>query len=137
MRSRWILCVVIGAAVSAFAGEPKVYQAGTVLQMDSVPCRAEIGTNGGSASKEDRAAFCAEYVLEADHVTYHIRPRDGKRAPLFQAGDRALFRLQNGGLMLRAETLDAREKAFVVVSMGPRTETHSADAAPVHLNHLQ
>ena len=38
MRSKLVLCVVLGFVSAMYAKEPKHYQSGKLLQMDAVPC---------------------------------------------------------------------------------------------------
>lgn len=146
MRSKLTLCVVLAIATVASAKEPKQFQRGKLLQMDSVPCgMAEkdaksfagemLGTDSGS--KKTQEVLCQEYVLEAEHVIYHIRPRDEKHPVLLPVGDEAQFRLEKDKMLLRVEDLDQKEREYIVVSMTPRSDGSTADAAPAHLNHLQ
>jgi hypothetical protein len=144
MRSKLALCIVLGLASAAFAKDPKPYQTGKLLQMDSVPCgTAEkddhsiagevLGTDSGS--KKTQQVLCQEYVLQAERVIYHIRPRDAKHPALLPVGDQAQFRMEKDKMMLRVEDLDNKEREYIVVSMTPRTDASSADAAAP--NHLQ
>jgi hypothetical protein len=146
MRSKWMLCVVLGLASAAFAKDPKPYQTGKLLQMDSVQCgmaekdstsvAAEmLGTDSGS--KKTQEVLCQEYVLQAERVIYRIRPRDEKHPVLLPVGEQAQFRLQKDKMLLRVEDLDSKEREYIVVSMTPRSDSTSADATPVRLNHLQ
>ena len=146
MRSKWMLCIVLGVASAALAKDPKPYQTGKLLQMDSVQCgTAEknstsvagemLGTDSGS--KKTQEVLCQEYVLQSEHVIYRIRPRDEKHPALLPVGDQAQFRLQKDKMLLRVEDLDSKEREYIVVSMTPRSDSTSADATPSHLNHLQ
>jgi len=146
MRFNLILCVVLGLATAAYAKEPKHYQSGKVLQMDSGPCgTAEkdgkslagetLGTDSGS--KKTQEVLCQEYILQAEKVMYHIRPRDEKHAALLPIGEYAQFRLEKGKMHLRVAELDDKEREYIVVSMTPRSDSSTADATPVRLNHLQ
>ncbi len=146
MRSKWMLCVVLGLASAAYAKDPKPYQTGKLLQMDSVQCgMAEkeakslagemLGTDSGS--KKTQEVLCQEYVLQAERVIYRIRPRDEKHPVLLPVGEQAQFRLQKDKMLLRVEDLDSKEREYIVVSMTPRTDSTAADAAPPRLNHLQ
>lgn len=146
MRSKFALCVVLGVASIAFAKDPKPYQTGKLLQMDSVTCgTAEkdaksfsgevLGTNSGS--KKTQELLCQEYLLQSERVIYRIRPRDEKHPALLPVGERAQFRLQKDKMLLRVEDLDSKERDYIVVSMTPRSENDSADASPAHVNHLQ
>jgi len=146
MRSRLMLCIVLGLASVAYAREPKPYQTGTLLQMDSVQCgMAEkegksfagemLGTDSGS--KKTKEVLCQEYVLQAERTIYRIRPRDEKHPILLPVGERAQFRLDKDKLLLRVEDLDNKDREYIVVSMTPRSDSSAADATPTRLNHLQ
>ncbi len=146
MRSKWMLCVIIGLASAALAKEPKPYQTGKLLQMDSVQCgMAEkdaksftgemLGTDSGS--KKTHELLCQEYVLQADRVIYRIRPRDEKHPVLLPVGEQAQFRLQKDKMLLRVEDLDGKEREYIVVSMTPRSDSSTAYAIPFRPNHLQ
>jgi hypothetical protein len=144
MRSKLTLCLIVSVATLTFAKQPKQYQRGKLLQMDSVSCGLagndvanSAGDTLGSTSEKTQALSCQEYVLQAEHVTYRIRPRDGKHPVLLPVGDDALFRLEKNRMLLRSGDLDQKEREYVVISMSPRSEGSTADAAPVHLNHLQ
>jgi hypothetical protein len=146
MRAKTTLCVVLSLASMTFAKDPKAYQTGKLLQMDSVTCgTAEkdaksfagemLGTDSGS--KKTQELLCQEYVLQAERVIYRIRPHDEKHPVLLPVGERAQFRLQKDKMLLRMEDLDSKEREYIVVSMTPRSDSSSADASPQHLNHLQ
>ena len=144
MRSKLVLCVVLGMAAAAFAKDPKPYQTGKLLQMDSVPCgMAEkdaksfagemLGTD--SSNKKTQEVLCQEYMLQAEHVIYRIRPRDEKHPVLLPVGEQAQFRIQKDKMLLMVEGVESKEHEYIVVSMTPRSESSSADAG--HPNHLQ
>jgi hypothetical protein len=146
MRLRTHVCLLLALASSAFAKDPKPYQTGKLLQMDSVQCgMAEkdaksfagevLGTDSGS--KKTQEVLCQEYVLQAERVIYRIRPRDEKHPVLLPVGERAQFRLQKDKMILRVEDLDSKEREYIVVSMTPRSDSNSADASAPHMNHLQ
>ncbi len=146
MRSKLMLWVVASLATAAFAKDPKPYQTGKLVQMESVPCgTAEkdstsvagevLGTDSGS--KKTHELLCQEYVVQSERVMYRIRPRDEKHPLLLPVGERAQFRLQKDLMLLRVEDLDSKERAYTVVSMTPRSDSTAADATPSRLNHLQ
>jgi hypothetical protein len=146
MRSKLMLCLVLALASAAYAKDPKAYLTGKLLQMDSVSCgTAEkdaksfagemLGTDSGN--KKTQQLLCQEYVLQADRVIFHIRPRDEKHPALLPVGEQAQFRLQKDKMLLRVEELDNKEREYVVVSMTPRTDSTAADATPSRPNHLQ
>src|SRR5262249_29522643 len=102
MRSKLILCVLL-AVPMAYAKEPKAFQSGKLIQMDSVSCGVDekdakslggeiLGTD--SAHKKTKELLCQEYVLQAEHVIYRIRPRDEKHPVLLPVSEHAQFRLQ-------------------------------------------
>jgi hypothetical protein len=130
MRSKVFFAFVILVAV-VYAKEPKPYQTGTLLQMDSVKCGAAIDED-----KKD-AGVCQEYLLQSENVIYRIRPRGEKHPVLLPVGNRAQFQLKNGKMLLRSEDFKGKEREYVVVSMTPRSEGSSANASPSVINHLQ
>ena len=146
MRSKWIFCVVFALASAAYAKEPKPYQTGKLLQMDSVQCGMSekdgksfagemLGTDSGS--KKTHELLCQEYVLQSDKTIYRIRPRDEKHPVLLPVGEQAQFRLEKDKMVLRVEDLDNKDRQYIVVSMTPRTDSSTADATPSRVNHLQ
>lgn len=145
MRSKLWLCVLVLVSV-AYAKEPRAYQTGKLLQMDSVNCGVDekdansvagemLGTD--STHKKTKELLCQEYVLQAENVIYRIRPRDEKHPALLAVGQIAQFRLQKDKMLLRMEDVDSKEREYIVVSMTPRTDSSSADANTKPLNHLQ
>jgi hypothetical protein len=146
MRFKVMLCVIVGLASAACAKDPKPYQTGKLLQMDSVKCgvaekdaQSFAGEMLGpdSTNRKTQELLCQEYVLQAENVIYRIRPRAENHPVLLPVGERAQFRLQKDKMLLRVEDLDGKEREYIVVSMTPRTESTSADATPARLNHLQ
>ena len=119
--------------------------------MDSVRCGTEekghntfademLGTDSGSKSTQE--LLCQEYVLQAEKVTYRIRPRNEKHPVLLPVGDQAQFRLHKDKMLMRVgnpdnQNLDKKELEYVVISMTPRSDSTAADATPSRLNHLQ
>jgi hypothetical protein len=126
MRDKALVLASILLAATAYGQEPKAYQSGKLLQMDAVSCGAQ----------KTREALCQEYVLQTDQAEYRIRPKDAKHPVLLPVGEQAQFRLEKHKMLVRVEYLDNKERDYVVVSVGPRSE-NTADSRPVHLNHLQ
>src|ERR1700731_2216473 len=135
MRSKFMLCAVLAVASAAYAKDPKPYQTGKLLQMDSVSCgTAEkdgksfagemLGTDSGS--KKTQEVLCQEYLLQAERVIYRIRPRDEKHPVLLPVGEQAQFRLQKDKMILRVEDLDDKDREYTVVSMTPRDDNEKA-----------
>jgi len=128
MRFR-IFAAMLLMASFAYAREPKHYESGVLLQMDSAECGMDensgksfagelIGTDG--AHKKTHALLCQEYILQSEHVIYHIRPRDEKHPALLPVGEKAQFRLQKDKMILRVEDGDNKDREYTVVSMTPR-----------------
>jgi hypothetical protein len=145
MRYKSLVLVSILLAATAYAKEPKAYQSGKLLQMDSVSCGVDekngksfagemLGTD--SSHKKTQELLCQEYLLQTDKMVYRIRPKDAKHPVLLPVGERAQFRLDKDKMLLRVEDLDSKEREYIVVSMTPRSES-TADASPARLNHLQ
>jgi hypothetical protein len=121
-----------------YAKEPKHYQTGTLLQMDSVACGVDekdgksfagemLGTDSGH--KKSRELLCQEYLLQTEHVIYRIRPKDDKHPVLLPVGERAQFRIQKDKMLLQVEDLDQKEREYNVVSITPRDTSKSAESA--------
>ena len=145
MRGKPFVFVLLLAAV-AYAKEPKVYQTGKLLRMDSVACGLDekdgksfageiVGTDSGH--KKTHELLCQEYVLQAERVVYRIRPRDQKHPALLPVGERAQFRVVRDKMRLRVEDLNSKEREYTVVSMTPLADSSTADASTSRLNHLQ
>jgi hypothetical protein len=114
--------------MTVFAKEPRFYQKGQLVNMESVSCGyAEnsgktlkgqiLGTDGGH--KNTKEMLCQEYLLRGNKVMYRIRPRDEKHAVLLPVGETADFRIQKDRLYLRIAELDGKERDYTVVSMSP------------------
>jgi hypothetical protein len=145
MRYKSLVLASMLLTAAAYAKEPKAYQSGKLLQMDSVQCGIDekdaksftgelIGTD--SSHKKTQELLCQEYLLQTDKMIYRIRPKDAKHPVLLPVGERAQFRLAKDKMLLRVEDLDSKEREYIVVSMTPRSES-TADASPTRLNHLQ
>jgi len=114
-----------------YAKEPKHYQTGTLLQMDSVACGVDekdgksfagemLGTDSGH--KKSRELLCQEYLMQTEHVIYRIRPKDDKHPVLLQIGETAEFRIHKDKLLLRMVETDDKEREYIVISMTARNE---------------
>jgi len=127
MRSTALMGAVLTLASAAYAADLKPYQTGK-LETDSANCAAQ---------NKSLKPSCLHYVLESDSVVFHIRPKNTKHAVALPEGERAQFRINNGLILLHMDGVDNQEHPYVVVSISPRTESHTADAGPRRLNHLQ
>ena len=128
MKLRYLLAIVLVAAV-AQGKEPKHYQSGKLLKMESVKCGTDqkngksitgemLGTD--SAHMKTREMLCQQYVLETESVMYTIRPRDEKHPVLLPIGQEAQFRMDKDRIVLRVEDFDDKERDYEVVSMVPK-----------------
>jgi hypothetical protein len=127
MRLHCVLAIALLAS-AAQAKEPKHFQSGKLLKMESVKCGMDekngksfagelVGTD--SAHMKTKELLCQEYVLQTDTITYHIRPKDDKHPVLLPIGQSAQFRLEKDKLVLRVEDLDDKDREYTVVSMEP------------------
>ncbi|MFZ2082946.1 MAG: hypothetical protein WBV26_11140 [Candidatus Sulfotelmatobacter sp.] len=133
MQYKSLMLASLLLAATAYAKEPKAYQDGKLLQMDSVQCGMD---EKGAKKGKTHDLLCQEYVVQTDQVVYRIRPRDDKHPVLLPVGQNAQFRLEKNKMLLRVEGLDGKEREYVVVSIKPRGDS-TADASPARLNHLQ
>jgi len=134
MRLRFFLAIML-VAVLAQAKEPKHYQSGKLLKMESVKCGTDekngkslagemIGTD--SAHMKTHELLCQQYVLETENVMYTIRPKDEKHPVLLPIGEKAQFRMDKDKIVLRVEDLDDKERDYEVVSMVPKESAQAA-----------
>src|SRR3989449_9649922 len=137
MRFKILMAAVLLVSV-VHAKEPKHYQTGVLLQMDSVECGVDeksgksfagemLGTDSGH--KKTHALLCQEYLLQSDHGIYLVRPKDDKHPVLLPVGERAQFRMEKDKMILRVEDLDDRNREYVVVSMTPREDSKPPETA--------
>ena len=131
MRSKVLMATIMLLSL-AHAKEPRQFQNGVLLQMDSADCGYDeksgksfagemLGTDSGH--KKTRAVLCPEYTLQSERVTYRIRPKDEKHPVLLPVGEKAQFRLDKDKMMLRVEDIDSKEREYIVVSMTPREDS--------------
>ena len=137
MRLKYLFAIALLAAV-ALAKEPRHYQSGKLLKMQSVKCGTDekngkslagemIGTD--SSHKKMHDLLCPEYVLQTDKLTYTIRPKDEKHPALLPVGEKAQFRLDKDKMLLRVEDMDDKEREYTVVSMVPRESDDTTTSA--------
>lgn len=134
MRLKYLLAFVLLATVAP-AKEPRHYQSGRLLKMESVKCGTDekngksfagemIGTD--SSHMKTRELLCQQYVIETSNLVYTVQPKDEKHPALLPVGETAQFRLVKDKMLLRAEDMDDKEREYIVVSIVPK---ESADAA--------
>ena len=137
MRLKYLLAIALLAAV-AVAKEPRHYQSGKLLKMQSVKCGTDekngkslagemIGTD--SSHMKTHELLCQEYVVQTDTLTYTIRPKDDKHPALLPVGEKAQFRLDKDKMLLRVEDMDDKEREYIVVSMVPRDSDDTTTSA--------
>ena len=142
MRCNYLLVIALLATV-AYAKEPKHYQSGRLMKMESVKCGTDekngkslagemIGTD--SSHMKTRELLCQQYILETDKLVYTVQPKDDKHPALLPVGETAQFRLAKDKMLLRVEDMDNKEREYIVISMVPNNSaetTHSArDSGP-------
>lgn len=137
MRLKFLVAIALLAAV-AQAREPRHYQSGKLMRMESVKCGTDekngksvagelIGTD--SQHMKTHELLCQEYVLETDKLIYHVRPKDEKHPALLPVGEKAQFRLDKDKMRLRVEDYDDKEREYIVISMVPKDEAGSSRAS--------
>jgi hypothetical protein len=142
MRLKCLLVIALLATL-AHAKEPRHYQTGRLMKMESVKCGTDekngksfagemIGTD--SAHMKMRELLCQQYTLQTDKLVYIVQPKDDKHPALLPVGESAQFRLEKDKMLLRVEDMDNKERQYIVVSMVPRnspeTAHNSRDSGP-------
>jgi len=131
MRLQYVLALALLAS-TAQAKEPRHYQSGKLMRMESVKCGTDekngkslagelVGTD--SAHMKTKELLCQHYVLQTDSVIYTIQPKDDKHPELLPIGEKAQFRLNKDKMLLRVEDADDKEREYLVVSMTPNDGT--------------
>src|SRR5215467_14874588 len=131
MKIRTLAVGLLLASVSLCSAKEHDYQQGKLLRMDSSSCGTSekgsktlageiIGTDG--QHKQTQELLCQEYILQADHVIYRIRPKDDKHPVLLPIGETAQFRISRDKLILRVPEVNDKEHEYIVVSMIPRED---------------
>jgi hypothetical protein len=129
------LMIVLLLATMVEAKEPKHYQSGKLIKMDSVKCGTDekngksfagemIGTD--SSHMKTRELLCQQYTLETTSLVYTVRPKDDRHPTLLPVGESAQFRLEKDKMLLRVEDLDNKEREYIVVSIVPKDPMQSA-----------
>jgi hypothetical protein len=137
MRLKCLLVVGL-LAIAAHAKEPKHYQSGKLVKMQSVKCGTDakdakslagemLGTD--SQHMKTHELLCQEYMLATSSVTYMIRPKEEKHPALLPIGNLAQFRLDKDKLLLRVEDYDDKEREYEVIAMTPNDQAAPASAA--------
>jgi hypothetical protein len=135
MRLKYLLAVIL-LATMVQAKEPKHYQSGRLIRMESVKCGTDekngksfagemIGTD--SAHMKTHELLCQQYTLETSSLVYTVRPKDDKHPALLPIGEKAEFRLEKDKMLLRVEDMDDKEREYIVVSILPKGQTEPAN----------
>lgn len=130
--------LILLASTALFAKDPASYDKGILLSMQSTMCgTAEsdgktvagetLGTD--STRKKTQEVFCQVYVLQGDHVTYHIRPKDDKHPLLLPVGQAVQFRIHRDKMYLRDPEGDQKEHEYTVVSMEMRHDARDSETS--------
>src|ERR1700722_17314604 len=114
MLSKLCLCVVALVGV-AYAKDPRPYQTGNLLRMDSVECTAS-----GHGREKHNKPFCQESIVQAVNVKCRIRPRDERHAVVLRVGGRVQFRMEKDNMVLRTEDFTGKDREYAVFSAAPR-----------------
>jgi hypothetical protein len=136
MKTGTFVVLLLAATMGVQAKEAPAYEKGVLTQMDSSSCgyaekdgktiAGEIfGTDG--QHKNTKVVMCQEYVLQAERVTYRIRPKDDKHPVLLPVGETAQFRIHKDKLLLRVPEADGKEREYFVLSMTPRGDVTSTN----------
>jgi hypothetical protein len=135
MRRKMIVALFALLVATVVSARDHSYEKGKILSMDSSPCGMAEKSNKTIAGevlgtdadhKNTQEVLCPEYVVQGEHVLYHVRPDDTKHPVLLPVGEDAEFRISKDKMMLRVrESSDEKEHSYSVVSMTP----HDADPA--------
>ena len=131
MKIRTLAVSLLLASLGTCSAKERDYQKGKLLRMDSSSCGTSekgsktvageiFGTDG--QHKQTQELLCQEYILQADHVIYRIRPKDDKHPVLLPIGETAQFRINKDKLILRVPEVNDKEHEYIVVSMAPRED---------------
>lgn len=130
------LALLVSTAL--FAKDPFSYDKGILLSMQSTMCgttendgKTVAGETPGTDSthKKTQEVFCQEYILQGDHITYHIRPKDDKHPLLLPVGQAVQFRIHRDRMYLRDPEGDQKDHEYTVVSMEMRQDAKDSETS--------
>ena len=133
MRRHVAIAALLAASI-AQGQEPKKYQSGQLLQMESLQCTVFV--NPTSAAKPADSTVCQEYVVQADDILYHLRPRETKHVVLLPVGKEIGFRIEQGRFFVHTSG-ERKEHEYRVISMEHRERTDNGVQTALKINHLQ
>jgi hypothetical protein len=130
--------LILLASAAVFAKDPGSYNKGILLSMQSTMCGTaendgktvtgeSLGTD--STHKKTQEVLCQEYILQGDHVTYHIRSKDDKHPLLLPVGQAVQFRIHRDKMYLRDPEGDQKEHEYTVVSMEMRQDAKDSETS--------
>jgi len=137
-----VFCGVLLLGMAMQAKDAPSYQSGVLKEMTSVECgfeqKSAKGLVGELVGRDDshsktRKTFCQEYVLQTNHVIYHICPREEKHPALLPVGEKAMFRMKKDFMVLKVPEGDDKEREYDVVSMLPVQANDAAASSRVAL----
>jgi hypothetical protein len=128
--------LVLLASTALFAKDRPSYDQGVLLSMQSTTCGAAendgktvageiLGSD--SSHKKTQEVLCQEYILQGDHITYRIRPKDDKHPLLLPIGQAIQFRIHKDKMYLRDPEGDQKEHEYTVVSMEMRQDVKDVE----------
>src|SRR5437016_8715054 len=131
MKIGMVAILTFATTMGMPAKEAPAYEKDVLLQMDpssggyaekdGKTIAGEIfGTDG--QHKNTKVVMCQEYILQAERVSYRIRPKDDKQPVLLPVGETAQFRIHKDKLVLRVPEADGKEREYFVLSMTPRSD---------------
>lgn len=137
MKTAVFFGVLLMGMGSMQAKDAPSYESGILKEMASVECGYEqksakgfvgelVGTDNSHSTT--RKTFCQEYVVETNHVVYHIRPKEEKHPALLPVGEKVMFRMKKNFMVLRVPEGDNKEREYDVVSM-TAAQANNAPAA--------
>jgi hypothetical protein len=127
------------ASTALFAKDSSSYDQGILLSMQTTMCGTAENDGGKTVAGETRGTdsthkktpelFCQEYILQGDHITYHIRPKDDKHPLLLPVGQAVQFRIRRDKMYLRDPEGDQKDHEYTVVSMEMRQNAKDSETS--------
>jgi hypothetical protein len=126
-----VAAIVLAGAHLTLAKDASNYSKGLLLSMDSSSCGTTeksaktakgqiLGTDSEHGSTHD--VLCQEYVLQADRITYHIRPTDTKHRNLLPVGETINYRIHKDKMYVQDREDSSKEREYSIVSIQMRSQ---------------
>lgn len=123
MKSKSLIFLTFLVLAGAVAAKDPEFQRGVLLSVDSSACSAPDNTpTAASQHKKARDFQCQEYILQAEHVIYRLRPVNEKHPTLMTTGEIAQFRVNKNKLVMIVPESDSREREYEIVATTPRPD---------------